>query len=269
MDRWTPLPAKAVFTFERKSLRRYWPLLHAGDGEAYQQDAALLDAWVDYHNGAFQSAFEAAVSLDDAGATLANRASCTYATYLETDPARRLDFYLQAASRAAAHVERHPDNANAHFLHAFALGRYSQGISVTRALALGFGSDVKRALHTALKLQPQHVESHIALGAFHAEVINKVGALIGNLTYGAKREDSLVLFERGLTLQPRSPSALTEYALALLMLDGETRSPQAQSLFAKAAAMQPVDAPDFLAIAVAQAGLPPENAQPYTISIPH
>ena len=62
---------------------------------------------------------------------------------------------------------------------AYALGRYSQGISVAKALAQGLGGKVKNALETTIKLAPKHADAHIALGAFHAEVIDKVGSLLG------------------------------------------------------------------------------------------
>jgi len=253
---WIACPGADLFHYERRSVRRYWRRLHAGDRLAPPTSNTLLDGWVAFHNGEFGRAFAIGCAEGHAGDTLANRAGCAYANYLETDPDKRLDLFLDVAARAAAHAERSPGDANAHFLYAFALGRYSQHISVTRALALGFGSDVKRALETALAHQPAHVESHIALGAFHAEIIDKVGPLIGNLTYGAKRETSLERFAHGLQLQPRSALGLTEYAQALLMLDGDTRRAEARQLFAQAAGLEPVDALDFLAITVAQAGLP-------------
>ncbi len=46
---------------------------------------------------------------------------------------------------------------------------------------------MKEALEKTIKLQPRHADAHIALAAFHAEVIDKVGSLIGGMTYGAKR----------------------------------------------------------------------------------
>jgi len=253
---WTAFPAPDLFCYARRSVRRYWPRLHAGDGEPLPDDPELLEGWVAFHNGDFARAFIAGCTAGHSGSTLANRAACAYATYLEADQDKQLALYLHVAGRAAADAERQPHNANAHFLYAFALGRYSQHIRVTRALALGFGSDVKRALETALEVQPDHVESCVALGTFHAEIIDKVGPLIGNVAYGAKRETSLAQFTRALALQPRSTLARMEYARALLMLDGDACQPEARQLWAQAAAQTPVDALDFLAITQAQAGLP-------------
>ena len=258
MSRWTPFPHQAVFNFDRKSVRRHWSRLHAADQEPLPQSPALLDAWALFHNGAFEAAFDAGCALGLVGATVANRACCTYAAHLEHDAEVRLQLYAQVAERAAEQLEAAPDHANAHYLQAFALDRYSQGISVAKAMAQGLGGTIKNALETAIRLQPQHAEACVALGTFHAEMIDKVGVLIGSMAFGAKRDRSLNLFAQGLTLQPNFPQGLVDYALALVMLDGEPRRKEAEQLYARAAAAQPKDALDCLHIAVAKAGLPPD-----------
>ena len=51
-------------------------------------------------------------------------------------------------------------------------------------------------LEAAIKLAPKHADAHIALGAFHAEVIDKVGALVGCMTYGVRADAAIALFDR-------------------------------------------------------------------------
>ena len=75
---------------------------------------------------------------------------------------------------------------NSHYRHAFALGRYSQGLSIAKALKQGIAGKVRASLDTALELAPKHAEAHTALALYHAEIIGKIGAMIGGLTYGAK-----------------------------------------------------------------------------------
>ena len=95
----------------------------------------------------------------------------------------------------------------------------------------------------------------MALGAFHAEVIDKVGTLIGGMTYGAKKDVGLAMFRRALALHPQSPIALIEYANGLVMLEGETRLRDAEKLYAEAAQCTPFDATERLHIEVARAEL--------------
>jgi hypothetical protein len=162
--------------------------------------------------------------------------------------------FMQAAERAAAQQQAEPKNANAWYWQAYALGRYGQGISVAKALTQGLGVKVKTALETTIKLAPKHADAHIALGAFHAEVIDKVGKLLGR-TQGADAATGLKMYERALALNPTSAIAMVEYANGLVMLEGDKRMKQAEQLYADAAACQPMDAMERLDVEMARAEL--------------
>jgi cytochrome c-type biogenesis protein CcmH/NrfG len=137
---------------------------------------------------------------------------------------------------------------------AYALGRYSQGISVAKALAQGLGGKVKTALETTIKLAPKHADAHIALGAFHAEVIDKVGKLLGK-TQGADAATGLKMYQQALKLNPGSAIGMVEYANGLVMLEGDKRMKEAEKLYADAAAVEPADAMERLDVEMAKAEL--------------
>lgn len=255
MAKWTAFPHAGDYRFDAAALAGEWARLHAGDAEPLPADPAVLDAWVLFHNGLFEEAAQAGLQSGLAGMTVANKATCVYASYVEKKEKARLELFQEAARRAEQHAREEPANANAWYLQAFALGRYSQGISVAKALAQGLGSRVRDALERAIALQPRHADAHVALGAFHAEVIDKVGTLIGGMTYGARREAGLKSFQEALRLHPASPIALVEYANALVMLDGEDRMEEATRLYERATALQPLDAAERLQVELARAEL--------------
>ena len=255
MSKWTPFPHLGEYTFDAASLKRNWVRLHAGDAEPLPAEASVLDAWALFHNGEFQKCVQAGLKAGGAGITVANNATCIYANYLEKKEKTRLDLYLEVAHRAEAQIAADANNVNAHYWLAYALGRYSQGISVAKALAQGLGGKVKTALETTIKLQPRHADAHIALGAFHAEVIDKVGSLIGGMTYGAKKDVGLKLFQEALKLNPGSAIGLIEYANALVMLDGDKKMKDATRLYEQAAALKPADATERLDVEMAKAEL--------------
>ncbi|MGV3573240.1 MAG: hypothetical protein ACO1PB_21815 [Ramlibacter sp.] len=255
MAKWAAFPHPGEYQFDVADVTRLWARLHAGDAERLPDDPAVLAAWVLFHNGDFQQAAEAGLKAGHAGYTVANKATCIHATYVEKREKARLDLFQLAAQRAAEHAQVEPANANAWYLQAIALGRYSQGISVAKALAQGLGSRVKDALERAVALEPRHAEARVALGAFHAEVIDKVGSLIGGMTYGAKRELGVALFEEALRLHPASPIALVEYANGLVMFDGDDRMDEATRLYRRAADLPPADAMERLQVELARAEL--------------
>ncbi|RYX89534.1 MAG: hypothetical protein EOO28_32730 [Comamonadaceae bacterium] len=249
------MPYNDAPRFDAATLIAAWPRLHAGQGLQPPAPGALADGWALYHSGEFERAVTTALLHGQEGLGLANQATAIYANYLEPREAVRLALFRQVAERAAAQAEAEADNCQAHYWHAYALGRYSQGISVARALAQGLGGKIKGALERVIALQPHHADAHIALAAFHAEVIDKVGPLVGRMTYGVRADKAAELFERGLGLNPHSASAHMEYARALLMLHGDARLSEATRLYEKAASLPPADARERLDVALARAGL--------------
>lgn len=253
MAKWTAFPYTAP-ALDAAAVKKQWARLHAGDAEPLPKDAKVLEAWVLFHNGEFQKAYDAGLKAGAAGVTVANKAQAIYANYLEKSEKTKLAMFQEIAERAEAQQAEEPKNPNAWYWQAYALGRYSQGISVAKALAQGLGAKVKGALETTIKLAPKHADAHIALGTFHAEVIDKVGSLLGK-TQGADKATGVKMFQQALKLNPASAIAMIEYANGLVMLDGDKKMKEAEKLYADAAACTPADAMETLDVEMAKAEL--------------
>ena len=253
MAKWTAFPYE-LYDFDAARLKKHWTRLHAGDVEPAPRDARLLEAWALFHAGEFQKAFDAGLKLGGDGITLANKAQSIYANYLEKSEKTKLGMFQEVMARAEAQAAAEPKNPNAHYWMAYAIGRYGQSISVAKALAQGLGTKLKTALETTIELAPKHADAHIALGAFHAEVIDKVGSLLGK-TQGANKATGLAMFQQALKLTPASAIAMVEYANGLVMLEGDKRMKDAEKLYADAAACTPADAMERLDVEMAKAEL--------------
>jgi hypothetical protein len=193
------------YLYEGAALKKSWDRLHGGDREPFPADKDLQQAWQLFHAGQFQAASKLGRHIGGAGHNPAVKAMVMQATYLEPDAGntRLLEEAMRLADRARAGRR---DDANASYFYALAAGRYSQRISVGKALSQGLGGQVRDALTQALELEPRHADAHIAFGAWHAEILGKVGATIGGLTYGASREAGEEHFEKALQLNPHSAS---------------------------------------------------------------
>jgi hypothetical protein len=130
MAPWTAFPHSGDYAFDTSRVKQCWSQLHAGDLEPLPQEPEVLAAWALFHGGEFQKAAEAGLQAGTAGITVANKATCVYAHYLEPKEKNRQRLFLQVADQAAVLAETEPENANAFYWQAYALGRYSQGISV-------------------------------------------------------------------------------------------------------------------------------------------
>jgi tetratricopeptide (TPR) repeat protein len=148
-----------------------------------------------------------------------------------------------------------PDDPNAHYFHAFNLGRYSQSISIVKALKQGAGGKVLASLRKTLRLQPDHAEAHTALGMYHAEIIDKVGKLIAKMTYGASEGEAIEHFETALELTPSAPIAHIEYGNGLYLLFGDDRLDEVTDLYVNASEFVPRDAMEKLDVESALAEL--------------
>jgi hypothetical protein len=123
--KWNAFPYDA--TSYRRSpveLERLWPRLHAGDLEPWPDDPKVVAAWALFHAGEFRKARDAGRTAGGAGITVANKAQAIYAHYLEPDAGTKLALLLEVAARAEAQQDDAPENPNAWYWQAYALGRY-------------------------------------------------------------------------------------------------------------------------------------------------
>ena len=265
---WTafPHPDKA-YDYAGDKLAKAWPKLHAGDQEPFPDDkhiaklikadpglgkdaarisATLQDAWRAFHRGDFREAYEAGVGLKALGASVAIKAGGIHATYLVAGDKEKIARYESLARLAEAAVEALPGEANSHYRRAFALGRYSQCISIAKALAQGIAGKVRESLDATLKIAPKHAEARTALGLYNAEIVGKVGGMLARLTYGASAGEAEKQLKEALKLTPDSPIAWIEYGNALLLLHGEAREDDVAEAYQKASKLKPRDAMEAL-----------------------
>ena len=278
-SRWAPFPHDAAgYAYPGDAQKKAWPKLLAGDCEPWPDArraaallesagkaapkldadglaAALQDAWRAFHQGEFKAAFDAGHALGPVGASVAVKALGIHATHLVDDEAEQLKRYQHAATLAEAAVKALPGEANSHYRHAFALGRYSQGLSIAKALKLGIAGKVRDSLETALELAPKHAEAHTATALYHAEIIGKIGAMIGGMTYGAKASEAQRHIKEALKLTPASPITHDEHGNVLLLLDERRNADAAAAAYEKAAKCKPLDAMEALDAAYARSQL--------------
>jgi len=274
---WAPFPhPDKAFDYAGDKLAKSWVKLHAGDQEPYPDEkhvakllkanaklgkdagklaAQLQDAWRAFHRGDFHDAFDSGTALKALGASVAVKAGGIHATYLvksDKEKTARFEALARLADEAIAQL---PGEANSHYRRAFALGRYSQSISIAQALAQGIAGKVRASLDETLRLAPKHAEARTALALYHAEIVAKVGSMLAKLTYGASASESEKHIKEALKLTPDSPIAWIEQGNVLLLLYGDRREDDVAAAYDKAGRLKPRDAMEALDAAWARAQL--------------
>jgi tetratricopeptide (TPR) repeat protein len=224
-------------------------------GGAAAMAEALQDAWRAFHAGAFAHAVQSGGKLGALGAPVANKAAAVDSLYSKRSAAQLLQALESAIARGEQALAQLPDHPNAHYTLALVIGRYSQRISILKALASGLAGRVREHLQRTLSLEPRHAEAHIAFGLYHAEIIGKLGSLAASLTYGATERAAIEHFDQALAAAPASPIVRMEYAHGLLLLDAARHRQQALELYAQAAQCIPADEMERLDVARAKRGL--------------
>jgi len=259
ISNWEQLPEDFTFDYNQEQLANVWSQLHTGDQYAYplsldDYDKEILNAqaqaWLDYHNGDYQAAAEAGLELAEHGAVILAKSVAAYCDYLCEDEDEILALLKSTIDICESAAKVLPDCANTQFVNALIMGRYSQRISITKALSQGLGGKIKTYLETTLELEPNHAEAHTAMALYHAEIIDKIGAMIGGLTYGAKKPVAMKHFEISMQLTPDVPIAAIEYANGLLLLGGS--DDKAIELYQHASECEALDALQNCDISFAQ-----------------
>ncbi|MCX7553894.1 hypothetical protein OS175_08385 [Marinicella sp. S1101] len=247
---WEKTDSQFIRTLSDDDLTEVWPQLHAADlADLPSEDVRA--AWLLFHNGHYAAAAEAGLTLGAEGIPVVQRAVVAYTDYIceDEDVCTAL---LEEAYLLGEDVDE--GDSNAQFTTALAMGRYSQSISVTKALAKGLGSKVKNLLTKVLDDQPNHAEAHLALAMYHAEIIDKVGATLGGLTYGANAKTAQKHIKQSLELVPNAIN-LIEAGNAILLLKGDKGMNDATAYYERAAEIEPLDALQAMDVDFAQSQL--------------
>lgn len=258
MNAWAAFPHdNSAYDYSAEDLKSHWEQLHQGDRVLWpdadnfaqyeheisaEQEQLLIQAWQAFHRGDFQQAVSLGDEAGICGHAVANKATGIYADYLEEDEAQQQRLYQSIVDRAERAIEALPKDPNSYYFHAYGLGRYSQSISITKALSQGLGTKVRNSLDTALALNPEHAEAQLAMGLFHAEIINKVGKLVGGMTYGANADSALEHFEQAVRFAPGLPIIHIEYGNGLYLLYGDKRMQDMTNSYETAVGLEPQDA---------------------------
>jgi tetratricopeptide (TPR) repeat protein len=240
-----PFPEERLITRLSKGHRKFASSV-TGLGGPAELCAQLQTSWKRFHQGKFLEAIELGANLGPLGAVAANKAVGVYSLYPRPSDHSVLKLLEQAIERGEAATQALPDHPNAHYTLALVLGRYSQRISILRALAEGLGGRVRTHLDRTLELEPEHAEAHVALGLYHAEIVAKLGVLAARLTYGASAAAALQSFDRAVELTPDSPIAMLEFARGLLLLDATAHRERALELLERAVDCEAEDAMERL-----------------------
>jgi len=241
MEQWKPYEGQP-FDYSGDLLQASWKDIHAGNLEPFPEDEELQETWRAYHEGRFQEAMERGEKFGGAHLVPANFATIIYAQYVETDDKRKIELFQSGIELGKRATEACPESANAFYMLAVSYGRHSQFISMIEALQQGVGPKIRDNASRCVELEPKHAEGHVTLAVWNAEIVDKVGSMLGGLMYGAKKDQAEENYRKARELAPESPVPYVESAYGMMMMYGEMEREKIAGYLETALQKKPMDA---------------------------
>lgn len=205
-----------------------------------------------YDQGNFLAAAAMAQALGGSpGLTLAVRATLAHYAYVDRAGATP-EIFSRANEMADQAIQLDPGNIEAHLQAAVALGYRGRLSGPVPAHFAGYAKEARAHMLAALAIEPENAWAHAMLGAWHMEIVRKGGGFMARSLYGAKLDEGLLLYRRGLERDPDNLVLHYEFGLALAAQDAGRFRREATRQERVALAQQPKNAFERLAQARAQ-----------------
>lgn len=157
-------------------------------------------------------------------------------------------WYKTASYLGKRAITQHPQNANAHYAYAVALGRMTEYAS--SKTKIDNAKLIKSEAELTIKLDPKNAGAYHILGRWHREIANfnifertMIKAIFGALP-GGTYEESIKYFERAILLEPLNAIHYYELAQSYLARDEENDIQNAKNWLLKATQIQVRNADD-------------------------
>lgn len=165
---------------------------------------------------------------------LAAQSLAVYARYEASE--EEWDAIIQRAMwMGESAIEANPNNPEAHYQAAHALGVYADKIGKAKAFFGSTVGDIKSLLESALALDPDLASAHMILGGWHAGIDD--AGRVARFRYGGSRDDAIHHLERALELAPESKDVLLRCGMEFPRLYEDDGVERARALLTKAAAI--------------------------------
>lgn len=200
-------------------------------GTAFAQ--SIEEAIQAFNDGRFLEAAELAAGQGTSeGYVWASRSLTIYGHYIAPTLEERQGILLRAIQLAKKAVELDESNPYAYQAMAHSEGRYAESLPTIEALSAGYAEKTLASMQRAVELDPDFAYAHVAIGGWHARIINAAG-FMGALIYGASEDKAHEHYERAIALLPDDIIILANYAIGLLQLDEDDNRAQVQELLAR------------------------------------
>lgn len=240
-------PDLHIHMLERAKQENAHPALKAlAAGNATPLTEAIQEVWRLHYQGQYQQSYELGMQLGAMGAVPAIYSKLIYATFMIQDSKEKLATFREVAQQSEALLPMTPGYDFAEFGLLYARVRILERLNTPAALATGFLGSTQTRLRKFTERNPQNGLYPTTLGGIQAGVVERVGSMIGRVTYGATATRTIERFEQALALESELPVIYNEYIVALSRINPKKYQNRIQDLSTKCVTLIPYSAEEAL-----------------------
>lgn len=207
---------------------------------------ALQEVWRLHYQGQYKESYLLGMQLGAAGAVPAIYSKLMYATFMLDAADEKLAMFREAASQSEDLLPMTPGYDFAEFGLLYARVRILERLNTPAALATGFLGSTQTNLRKFVERNPANSLYPTTLGGIQAGVVERVGSIVGRITYGATATRTVERFESALELEGNLPVIYNEYIVALSRISAKKYNQRIHELSQKCATLTPYSAEEAL-----------------------
>lgn len=207
---------------------------------------AIQQAWRLHYEGKYEASYKLGVQLGVAGSVPAIYSKLMYTTFMVHSSAEKLTLFREVAEKSEDSLQLTPDYDFGTFGLLYARVRILEQLGTSAALATGFLGSTQKSLKKLTERNPINSLYPTTLGGIQAGVVERVGSLIGRVTYGATEGRTIKHFQQALDLQENLPVIYNEFIVALSRINPKKHKVLIQDLATHCLALTPYSAEEAL-----------------------
>lgn len=208
--------------------------------------AEVRDVWRLHFEGKFEQAYNKGMTLGPLGVMPALQAKLMHTHFLVQNKKDKIRLFEEVNTEAEKYGQIVPGHPFVVFGKTYARARLLQLLSTTKAQSTGYIKSSIKTLKALGKVYPARGTYSLTHGGIYAGIVEKVGSILGSVTFGASESKAIKLLNKGLKNSAKQPVVYYEYAIALASMDKKKYHKKIKTLLNTCLTLNPINAEEAL-----------------------
>lgn len=221
-------------------------IVEALNGNYEPHLAEIRDVWQLHFEGKFEQAYNKGRTLGPLGIMPALQSKLMHTHFLVKDKEEKIRLFQEANAEIEKYNAVVPNHPFVVFGQTYARARLLQLLSATKAQSTGYIKSSINTLKALGKTYPSRGIYALTHGGVYAGIVEKVGSVLGSITFGASETKAIKLLDKGMANSAKQPVVYYEYAIALASMNKKKHADKIKNLLNTCLTLTPINAEEAL-----------------------